>query len=221
MSDLPPNVHISRHPCLRAKLSQLRSKSASAKVTKQLVHEIALILATEALADLQVATTGTDESPVGSAFDVESILPQSITIVPILRSGLSMLDAVQTILPTDVSVHHLGLFREKSSLQPVEYYNNLPQSKAAVAKLAIILDPVIATGGTSVAAIQTLREWGVERIIFLAVLTARSGLSLAANEWPESTHIHAAGVDDDLNDAGYIKPGLGDIGDRLFLTTAK
>ncbi|RMZ85543.1 hypothetical protein DV737_g550, partial [Chaetothyriales sp. CBS 132003] len=221
MADLPPNVHISRHPCVRAKLSQLRSRSVSAKVTKQLVHEITLILATEALAELDVTTTGTDESPVGCTFDVESILPQSITIVPILRSGLSMLDAVQTILPTDVSVHHLGLFREKATLQPVEYYNNLPQSKAAVAKLAIVVDPVIATGGTSIAAIQTLREWGVERIIFLAVLTARPGLIAAADEWPEGTHIHAAGVDDSLNDAGYIKPGLGDIGDRLFLTTAK
>ncbi|RMZ77442.1 hypothetical protein DV738_g4417, partial [Chaetothyriales sp. CBS 135597] len=221
MSNPPPNVRISQHPCVRAKLSQLRSKSASAKLTKQLVHEIALILATEALADLQVTTIGTDESPLGSAFDVDSILPQSITIVPILRSGLSMLDAVQTILPIDVSVHHLGLFREKASLQPVEYYNNLPQSEAAIAKLAIVIDPVIATGGTSVAAIQTLREWGVEQIIFLAVLAARPGLAVAAEEWPEGTRIHVAGVDDALNDTGYITPGLGDIGDRLFLTTAK
>lgn len=103
----------------------------------------------------------------------------------------------------------------------MEYYNNLPQSKSAVAKLAIVIDPVIATGGTSVAAIQTLREWGVERIIFLAVLGALPGLKAAAEEWPEGTQLWVAGMDESLTDTGYIKPGLGDIGDRLFLTMGK
>jgi uracil phosphoribosyltransferase len=117
-----------------------------------------------------------------------------------------------------VSVHHLGLFREKVSLQPVEYYNNLPQSKSAVSKLAIVVDPVIATGGTAVAAIQTLREWGVERIIFIAVLGASPGITAAAQEWPEGTQVWIGGLDEDLTNSGYIKPGLGDIGDRLFLT---
>lgn len=129
--------------------------------------------------------------------------------------------AVQTILPQPASVHHLGLFREKMTLQPVEYYNNLPQSQSSVAKLAIITDPVIATGGTAVAAIQTLREWGVEKIIVLSVLGAHPGVIKAAEEWPEGTQIWVGGLDEKLTDKGMIQPGLGDIGDRLFLTLGK
>jgi uracil phosphoribosyltransferase len=128
---------------------------------------------------------------------------------------------MQAILPFPVSVHHLGLFREKISLQPVEYYNNLPQSKAAVAKLAIIVDPVVATGGTAAAAIQTLREWGVEKIILIGILGATGGVARAAAEWPEGVEIWMGGVDQALTDAGMINPGLGDIGDRLFLTLGK
>lgn len=129
--------------------------------------------------------------------------------------------ALQTLLPYSVTVHHLGLFREKISLQPVEYYNNLPQSRDAVSKLAIVIDPVIATGGTAVAAIQTLREWGVEQIIFIGVLGATPGVIAAAQEWPEATQMWIGGLDNALTDSGYIRPGLGDIGDRLFLTQAK
>ncbi|KPI38246.1 putative uracil phosphoribosyltransferase urg2 [Cyphellophora attinorum] len=221
MSNLPSNVNISKHPCLRAKLSQLRSKSANARETKDLVHEVSLILGTQALASLEVVSAGADESPIGFQYDFETISPQKITIVPILRSGLGMLDALQTILPFPVSVHHLGLFREKISLQPVEYYNNLPQSRDAVAKLAIIVDPVIATGGTAAAAIQTLREWGVDRIIMIGILGATEGVIRAAEEWPEGVEIWMGGVDQSLTDKGMINPGLGDIGDRLFLTLGK
>jgi len=132
-----------------------------------------------------------------------------------------MLDAAQAILPFPVPVHHLGLFREKISLQPVEYYNNLPQSQSAVAKLAIIVDPVVATGGTAVAAIQTLKEWGVERVIFIGILGAANGVAKVAEEWPEGVEVWMGGVDQSLTDAGMIKPGLGDVGDRLFLTHGK
>lgn len=106
-------------------------------------------------------------------------------------------------------------------MQPVEYYNNLPQSQSAVAKLAIIVDPVIATGGTAVAAIQTLKEWGVERIIVISILGATDGVSKVAEEWPEGASVWMGGVDQSLTDTGMIKPGLGDIGDRLFLTLGK
>ena len=129
--------------------------------------------------------------------------------------------AIQTLLPYSVSVHHLGLFREKFSLQPVEYYNNLPQSQSAVSKLAIVVDPVIATGGTSVAAIQTLREWGVGHIIFIGIMGAVPGVTAAAQEWPEGTEMFIGAMEESLTDKGYIQPGLGDIGDRLFLTMAK
>ena len=129
--------------------------------------------------------------------------------------------AIQSLLPDSVSVHHLGMFREKLSLQPVEYYNNLPQSTSSVAKLAIITDPVVATGNTAAAAIQTLREWGVEKIILLSVLGARRGITRAAEEWPEGTQVWVGGMDEELTPQGMIKPGLGDIGDRLFLTIGK
>lgn len=128
-------------------------------------------------------------------------------------------------------VHHLGLYREPSTLHPVEYYNNLPNhvsssssgssSGAGACDLAVVLDPVIATGGTCAAAIQTLREWGARRIVVLAVLGSREGATAAAGEWPEGVEIWLAGLDEELTDRGMLKPGLGDVGDRLFLTIGK
>lgn len=143
--------------------------------------------------------------------------------------------AIQTLLPTPVAVHHLGLFREPTTLTPVEYYNNLPQHissptlstdpnhpDSAASSLAIILDPVIATGGTCAAAIQTLKEWGVKKIIVISVVGAVSGIENAAREWPEGCELWLAGVDaEPLTDSGMLKPGLGDVGDRLFLTIGK
>lgn len=153
--------------------------------------------------------------------------------------------AMQTLLPHSVSIHHLGLFREPTTLQPVEYYNNLPSQphpsssntsssspttttsstkgtrNSAAAHLAILLDPIVATGGTSAAAIQTLREWGVEKVILLSVLGTTDGLRKAAEEWPEGVEVWVAGVDSGLDEKGMIVPGLGDIGDRLFLALGK
>lgn len=137
-----------------------------------------------------------------------------------------MVDAVQTLLPGPVAVHHLGLYREPSTLEPVEYYNNLPEhitggSGDSPSSFAIIVDPVIATGGTCAAAIQTLREWGAQRILVLSVLGAQPGLTRAAGEWPEGVEIYVAGLDEELTSGGMLKPGLGDVGDRLFLTIGK
>lgn len=123
-------------------------------------------------------------------------------------------------------VHHLGLFREPTTLQPVEYYNNLPfhdtppTAETPSEHIAIILDPIIATGGTAVAAIQTLREWGVSRIIMLSVLASIEGIENAANEW-DKVEIWVGGVDGALDGKGMIKPGVGDVGDRLFGTKGK
>lgn len=128
-------------------------------------------------------------------------------------------------------MHHLGLFREPTTLQPVEYYNNLPnhaasQSSASSSsegpsKLAIVLDPVIATGGTCAAAVQMLRDWGAARVVVLSVLGARPGVERAAAEWPAGVDVWLAGLDDELTDRGMLRPGLGDVGDRLFLTIGK
>jgi uracil phosphoribosyltransferase len=136
--------------------------------------------------------------------------------------------AIQTLLPAPVPIHHLGLFRNPLTLEPVEYYNNLPYRDATAAadsspasSLAILLDPIIATGGTSAAAIQTLKEWGVQRIVMIAVLGAEAGVLRAAREWPEGTEVWIAGVDGRVDEKGMIIPGLGDVGDRLFMTIGK
>ncbi|KAI1742085.1 uracil phosphoribosyltransferase-domain-containing protein [Xylaria scruposa] len=225
---LPPNVHVSKHPCLLSKLSRLRSKETEAREVKSLVHDIALIIGCEAFASALTVVDGPKgETPIGYEYTTTTTQPQELSIVPILRSGLGMVDAVQTLLPNPVPVHHLGLYREPSTLEPVEYYNNLPNHLAAgqpgahASSLAIIVDPVIATGGTCVAAIQTLREWGVKKIVVLSVIAAAEGVTRAAAEWPEAVEIWVAGVDTELTPNGMLKPGLGDIGDRIFLTIGK
>lgn len=131
------------------------------------------------------------------------------------------------MLPSPVPVHHLGMYREPSTLDPVEYYNNLPHhvpsstGTGTASSLAIIVDPIIATGGTCAAAIQTLREWGAKRIIVLSVVGAADGVRKVAGEWPEGLEIWIGGVDKELTQEGMLNPGMGDIGDRLFLTIGK
>ncbi|KAK3996043.1 uracil phosphoribosyltransferase [Cladorrhinum sp. PSN332] len=228
-STLPPNVHVSSHPLLLAKLSQLRSSSTAARDVKALINDITLILATEALATSITPVPGPkDQTPLGFEYQTVSLTPGTISLVPILRSGLGMVEAVQQLLPNPSPVHHLGLFREPTTLAPVEYYNNLPNhisgsgaNGSNASALTIVLDPIIATGGTAAAAIATLKEWGTERIVMLSVLGAVSGAKAAAAEWPEKTEIWLAGVDEELTQRGMLKPGLGDVGDRLFLTIGK
>jgi len=170
-----------------------------------------------------------DTSPLGYTYSTQTISPSSVCLVPILRSGLSMVDALQSLLPSPVPVHHLGMYREKTTLDPVEYYNNLPYHKAStgaageakVPDLAIVVDPIIATGSTVCAAIETLRDWGVPRIIAVSVLSSQAGLVKASQAWSEGVEVWVGGVDAETDERGMIKPGLGDIGDRLFLTVGK
>jgi uracil phosphoribosyltransferase len=225
---LPSNVHVSTHPCIMGKLSRLRSKKTEAREVKSLVNDIATILGCEALATALKAVDGPkDETPIGFPYTTTTIHPEGVSLVPILRSGLGMVEAVQNLLPEPVPVHHLGLYREPSTLEPVEYYNNLPNHAATKtgaeppANLAILLDPVIATGGTCAAAIQTLRDWGARRVVVLSVIAAADGLDRAAREWPEGVDIWVAGLDKELTPNGMLKPGVGDVGDRLFLTIGK
>jgi uracil phosphoribosyltransferase len=140
-----------------------------------------------------------------------------------------MLDAIQSILPSSstICVNHLGMYREKSTLQPVEYYNNLPYHRSSdpssphISELAILIDPIIATGSTVCAAIDTLKDWGVPKIISISVLASQDGLARAAEAWPEGVELWVGGVDAETDNKGMIKPGLGDIGDRLFGTIGK
>ncbi|KAL0635475.1 hypothetical protein Q9L58_005523 [Maublancomyces gigas] len=233
MSSLPSNVYVSTHPCLMAKLSQLRSANTTPKETKALVHEISLFLAVEALGRfLTTENTGVaGMTPMGAPFEVQKVNPKSIALVPVLRSGLGMLEAFETLLPVPAPVHHLGLFREMTTLQPVEYYNNLPTrvkpadgEDVVPCDIAIILDPVIATGGTAEAAIQTLREWGVKKILIVSILGSVEGVNRAATEGGgDDVAVIIGGIDASLGgkNGGMIVPGVGDIGDRLFLTIGK
>lgn len=140
-----------------------------------------------------------------------------------------MVPALSSLLPSPVPVHHLGLYREKTTLQPVEYYNNLPYhgsssanpTAGGPAELAIIVDPIIATGATACAAIDTLKDWGVKKIIVVAVLATEEGLKSACEEWSEGVEVWVGGCDKEVDAKGMIKPGLGDIGDRLYLTIGK
>ncbi|PYH91691.1 uracil phosphoribosyltransferase furA [Aspergillus ellipticus CBS 707.79] len=231
---LPPNVHVSSHPLLHAKLSQLRSASTSTRETRDLVHEIATILGVEAFANgWKVKTSGTDTTPLGTTYETQDIDPSDVAIVPILRSGLGMVEALNNLLPTSVPIYHLGLFRERLTLQPVEYYNNLPFHRpdsaaagagsvnTAAASTAILLDPIIATGATAEAAIQLLREWGVQRVVMLSVLGSTAGITRAASTWAEGVEVWTGAVDAQCNERGMIVPGLGDIGDRLFVAIGK
>jgi uracil phosphoribosyltransferase len=152
-----------------------------------------------------------------------------MNVVPILRSGLSMVDAVTSLLPFPVPVNHLGMYREKSTLQPVEYYNNLQDHRPAFGapegegpvELAIVVDPIIATGATATAAVETLREWGVKKVLVLSILSTVSGLKNVVAECGDIVEIWSGGCDEDTDGKGMIKPGVGDIGDRLYLTMGK
>ena len=169
------------------------------------------------------------ETPLSYTYTTETTTPH-VALVPILRSGLGMLEALQMLLPDPVPVHHLGLFREPTSLQPVEYYNNLPYHRPTwvnhdpfpIPPIAILLDPVIATGATASAAIQTLLEWGVKKVVVISVLGSDSGVRRAAEEnGTEGVEVWVGGMDGEVDARGMIKPGLGDVGDRLFLTIGK
>ncbi|KAJ5952706.1 uncharacterized protein N7479_011119 [Penicillium vulpinum] len=233
---LPSNVHVSSHPCLQAKLSLIRSSSTTPRETRGLVHDIANIIGVEAFSGLKLVKTGTDTTPLGIEYETQGIDPADLALVPILRSGLGMVDALNDLLPTPVPVYHLGLFREKVSLQPVEYYNNLPfhrselspaspaslnpTTNTAAASLAVLLDPVIATGATAEAAIQLLRDWGVKKVIMLSVLASEEGVKRAAGTWSE-VEVWVGGIDKGVDEKGMIVPGIGDIGDRLFVAIGK
>ena len=131
-----------------------------------------------------------------------------------MRAGLGMVSAVQDLVPKS-RVHHLGLYREKQTLLPVEYYNKLPA--LCDTDLGIILDPMVATAGTAISTVTILKEWGLKRIKFICILASREGLQTLIKEHPD-VQIYAAVIDDELNDAGYVLPGLGDAGDRIFMT---
>ena len=210
----PDTLHISRHPAVLHKLAVLRDEKTEPKKFREVVRELSWLLGYEALADARVRPL-TIETPMEKMQAHE--LADRIGLVPILRAGLGMVDAMLELMPT-AQVWHLGLFRDERTLRPVEYYNRLPDS--ANVDLCLILDPMLATGGSATAAIEVLKRWGAVnpvRIKLVNLIAAPEGVEAVTREHPD-VHIHCAALDRQLNDKGYILPGLGDAGDRQFGT---
>lgn len=204
-------LHISNHPAVLHKLAVLRDVHTEPKKFREVVRELSWLLGYEALADAAVRPLSI-ETPMEPM--AASELGERIGLVPILRAGLGMVDAMLELMPT-AQVWHLGLFRDERTLRPVEYYNKLPDS--ATVDLCLILDPMLATGGSATAAIDVLKKWGAVRIKLVNLIAAPEGVRAVQAAHPD-VEIHCAALDRALNEKGYIVPGLGDAGDRQFGT---
>jgi len=205
------NVFPSDHPLVAHKLSLLRQKETEPKKVRELVREISALLTYEVTADLQTTAVNI-ETPLKKTQGVH--LTETIGLVPILRAGLGMVEGVWELMPS-AEVWHIGLFRDERTLKPVEYYNKLPIEPTV--SVCLVLDPMLATGGTAVATVDILKSWGVTKIKFVGIIGAPEGIRLMQEHHPE-VPIHLASVDEGLNEHGYILPGLGDAGDRQFGT---
>ncbi len=206
-----PNLHVSQHPAVRHKLGILRNQKTEPKKFREVVRELSWLLGYEALADARMRSVDV-QTPLELMAGEE--LADRIGLIPILRAGLGMVDAMLELMPT-AEVWHLGLFRDEKTLRPVEYYNKLPDS--ATVDLCLILDPMLATGGSATAAIEVLKKWGAVRIKLVNLIAAPEGVEAVLSAHPD-VEIYTASLDRQLNEKGYIMPGLGDAGDRQFGT---
>ena len=204
-------VFTSPHPLVAHKLTLLRDRATEHRTFRELVREISTLMAYEATADL-ITKPKEVETPLALSPGVE--LKEKIGLVPILRAGLGMVEGMWNLVPS-AEVWHIGLYRHERTLKPVEYYNKLPVEPTVT--VCLILDPMLATGGSAVATVSVLKRWGVKKIKFVGILGAPEGISLMQTHHPE-VPIHLAAVDERLNERGYILPGLGDAGDRQFGT---
>ena len=204
-------VHASNHPLIAHKLSRLRNKETEPKKFRELVQELAGLLAYEATADLQVTPVDI-ETPLTKMQAYE--LKEKIGLVPILRAGLGMMEGIWELMPS-AEVWHIGLYRDEHTLKPVEYYNKLPLEPRV--SVCLILDPMLATGGSAIATADILKRWGVKKIKFVGLIGAPEGIQAMQAAHPD-IDIYLAAIDDHLNERAYIVPGLGDAGDRQFGT---
>ena len=200
------------HPLIQHKLSILRDKGTSVKEFRELISEIAMLMCYEATRDLPLEEVDI-ETPVAVA-RCKRIAGKKLAIVPILRAGLGMVDGMVNMMP-NVKVGHIGLFRDPETLMPVKYYFKMPPDINE--RDVIVVDPMLATGGSASAAITFLKEAGATHIKLMSIIGAPEGVSLMQKEHPD-VDIYVAALDDRLNEHGYIVPGLGDAGDRIFGT---
>lgn len=205
------NVHVSQHPLVTHKLAKLRDVNTEPKKFRELVRELAGLLTYEATLDL-VTEPLSVQTPLAKMEG--GILKDKIGLVPILRAGLGMVEGVWELIP-NAEVWHIGLYRDEKTLKPVQYYNKLPTEPTV--SVCLILDPMLATGGSATACAELLKNWGVKKIKFVGLIGAPEGISLLQKQHPDIP-IHLAAIDDHLNEKGYIVPGLGDAGDRQFGT---
>ncbi len=205
------NLHISSHPLIRHKLSILRNKNTEPKKFRELIREISILLAYEATADLGLQPLDVT-TPMGTAHCQK--LTETIGLVPVLRAGLGMVEGIWDMMP-GAEVWHIGLFRDERTLRPVQYYNKLPV--APTVQVCLILDPMLATGGTAVATVDILKKWGAQRVKYVGIIGAPEGVDHLQEAHPD-VPIYLAALDERLNEVGYIVPGLGDAGDRQFGT---
>ena len=200
------------HPLIQHKISLLRNKNTGSKDFRELVGEVSLLMCYEATRDLPLKEVEI-ETPVALA-KTKVIAGRKLAFVPILRAGIGMLDGVLSMVPA-AKVGHIGLYRDPQTLQPVKYYCKLPSDINE--REVIVLDPMLATGGSAVAAIQMLKESGAANIKFMCIIAAPEGLNTLTEAHPD-VQVYCAALDEKLNDDKYIVPGLGDCGDRIFGT---
>lgn len=204
-------VVVSDHPLVKHKLTLLRETETDPKKFRELIREITLLLAYEATKDLIIAPIEI-KTPLTKTTGYK--LKEPIGLIPILRSGLGMVEGIWEMIPS-AEVWHIGLFRDEQTLRPVAYYNRLPVQPTV--SVCLILDPMLATGGSAVKTVEILKEWGASRIKFMGLIAAPEGIERLSAEHPD-VDIYVAAIDDRLNDHAYIVPGLGDAGDRQFGT---
>lgn len=211
------NVHVSNHPLMLHNLAILRDNNTDPKKFRELIREISILLAYEATQDLALKET-IIETPLMNAKG--HALKETVGLVPVLRAGLGMVEGIWEMMPA-AEVWHLGLYRDHTTLEPIKYYSKLPV--APTVDVCLILDPMLATGGTAVASADLLKKWGAKKIKYIGLIAAPEGIAKLQAAHPD-VPIHVAAIDDRLTregDAfppGYILPGLGDAGDRQFGT---
>ena len=207
-----PTLRIVSHPLVQHKITMLRDRGTPTKIFKELVDEIAMLMAYEATSDLMLEPVPVD-TPLERTLG-QRVSGKKLTLVPILRAGLGMVEGIYRLVP-GARVGHIGLYRNHDTLEPVDYYFKVPGDAAE--RDFFLLDPMLATGGSAVAAVSSLKRAGVTRIRFLCLVAAPSGVQRLAQAHPDVV-VYCAALDRALNEQGYIMPGLGDAGDRLFGT---
>ena len=205
-------VTILDHPLIQHKIGMIRRKEVGSKDFRQMIGEIAMLMCYECTRDLKLQDVEI-ETPIGPMVAKE-LQGKKLAVVPILRAGLGMVDGMLAMIPA-AKVGHIGLYRDPETLMPVEYYCKLPADSSE--REIFVVDPMLATGGSSAAAIQLLKEKGVQKIRFMCIIAAPEGVKKMQEEHPD-VDIYIGALDDHLNSHGYIVPGLGDAGDRIFGT---